>query len=152
MPETPEIYTSPHVLEYPYVRSVGPVIGAFLTALRDGKLVGTRGAKGQVIVPPTEYDPETGAETSEIVEIGPGGVVESWAWVGQPRDDAPLAEPFAWVLVTPDGADSAMLHCLEATGPEAISTGMRVTASFKAAGERVGEIQDLRCFVAESAS
>ena len=38
------IYRSDHVLEYPFVRSVGPVIGAFLTGLRDGKVVGTRAA------------------------------------------------------------------------------------------------------------
>ena len=66
------IYRSDHVLEYPFVRSVGPVIGAFLTGLRDGKVVGTRGSGGRVIVPPTEYDPETGEETSGVVEVGPG--------------------------------------------------------------------------------
>jgi len=37
MAEEAVIYRSDHVLEYPYVRSVGPVVGAFLTALRDGK-------------------------------------------------------------------------------------------------------------------
>jgi hypothetical protein len=52
-------YSADHVLEYPYVRSVGPVIGAFLTGLRDGKVVGIRGTGGKVIVPPTEYDPQT---------------------------------------------------------------------------------------------
>ena len=31
------IYRADHVLEYPYVRSVGPVVGAFLTGLRDGR-------------------------------------------------------------------------------------------------------------------
>ena len=34
------VLTAPHVLEYPYRRSVGPVLGRFFTALRDGKLVG----------------------------------------------------------------------------------------------------------------
>ena len=37
------IYRADHVLEYPFVRSVGPLVGAFLTGLRDGKVVGTRG-------------------------------------------------------------------------------------------------------------
>ena len=32
-------YSADHVLEYPYVRSVGPAVGAFLTGLRDGKVV-----------------------------------------------------------------------------------------------------------------
>ena len=35
-----DVLRAPHVLEYPYVRSVGPVIGAFLTALRDGRMLG----------------------------------------------------------------------------------------------------------------
>jgi uncharacterized protein len=43
MAEEAVIYRSDHVLEYPYVRSVGPVVGAFLTGLRDGKVVGIRG-------------------------------------------------------------------------------------------------------------
>ena len=44
MAEEAVIYRSDHVLEYPYVRSVGPVVGAFLTGLRDGKVVGIRGS------------------------------------------------------------------------------------------------------------
>ena len=39
------LYQSDHVLEYPYARSVGPVIGAFLTGLRDGRILGA-GAAG----------------------------------------------------------------------------------------------------------
>ena len=41
-----EVLTSAHVLEYPYSRSVGPVIGAFLTGLRDGVILGARAAGG----------------------------------------------------------------------------------------------------------
>ena len=63
MAEEAVIYRSDHVLEYPYVRSVGPVVGAFLTGFRDGRVVGTRGTGGRVLVPPTEYDPDTGEET-----------------------------------------------------------------------------------------
>ena len=52
--------TATWTLEFPYRRSVGPVIGAFLTGLRDHKVVGVRTAGGRVLVPPFEYDPETG--------------------------------------------------------------------------------------------
>ena len=76
------IYRADHVLEYPFVRSVGPVVGAFLTGLRDGKVVGIKGSGGRVIVPPTEYDPETGEETSGVVDVGPEGTVTSWSWAG----------------------------------------------------------------------
>jgi uncharacterized OB-fold protein len=76
MPESEALHAI-HRLEYPYSRSVGPVIGAFLTGLRDGKLFGVTGVGGSVIVPPTEYDPITGDDTGEMVEVGPAGVVES---------------------------------------------------------------------------
>ena len=56
-------------MELPYRRSVGPVVGAFLTALRDGRLVGSRTAAGRVIVPPLEYDPDTGDAVDEIVDV-----------------------------------------------------------------------------------
>ena len=146
-----EIYTSDHVLEYPYVRSVGPVVGAFLTALRDGRVVGTRGSGGRVIVPPTEYDPETGEETSDVVEVGPEGTVTSWSWVGRPRPKHPLAIPFAWVLVKFDGADTSFLHVLPASRPEDVSTGMRVRPEFAAEADRVGHVKDISHFVAAEA-
>ena len=141
------VYRADHVLEYPFVRSVGPVVGAFLTGLRDGRVVGTRGTGGRVIVPPTEYDPETAAETGALVEVGPEGTVESWAWVVRPAPQHPLDHPFAWALVRLDGAGTSILHALDAGSPEAVSTGMRVRADFVAAGERIGRIQDIRAFV-----
>ncbi len=141
------VLTSAHVLEYPYSRSVGPVIGAFLTGLRDGKIVGATGSDGTVIVPPTEYDPQTAEDTGAIVEVGPEGTVESWAWVRDPAPQHPLAHPFAWVLVRLDGAGTSMLHALDAGSSDRVSTGMRVRADFRPADERVGRIQDIRAFV-----
>ena len=140
-------YSATHVLEYPYVRSVGPAVGAFLSALRDGRVVGIRGSGGRVIVPPTEYDPDTGEETTDVVDVGPEGVVTSWAWVGHPRPKHPLDEPFAWVLVHFDGADTSFLHVLRAAHPADVSTGMRVRPEFAPEGERVGHVNDIRCFV-----
>jgi uncharacterized OB-fold protein len=140
-------YSADHVLEYPYVRSVGPVIGAFLTGLRDGKVVGVRGTGGKVIVPPTEYDPDTGEETTDIVDVGPEGVVTSWSWVPRPRPKHPLQEPFAWVLVQFDGADTSFLHVLPAGDMSGVHTGMRVRPEFIAAEERVGHVNDIRHFV-----
>jgi len=148
MPESEALHAS-HVLEYPYSRSVGPVIGAFLTGLRDGKLTGVRGAGGSVIVPPTEYDPATGEDTGEMVDVGPGGVIESWAWVSDPLPKHPLAKPFAWALIRLDGADTAMLHVVDAGGPDKIATGDRVTVRFRPAAERIGAMADIDAFVPE---
>ena len=84
-----DVLRAPHVLEYPYSRSVGPVIGAFLTGLREGRILGasSRDAQGKatVIVPPTEYDPITGADVGDMVEVGPSGVVTTWSWAAPAR-------------------------------------------------------------------
>jgi len=147
-----EVLTSTHVLEYPYSRSVGPVIGAFLTGLRDGRILGVRASGASVVVPPTEYDPTTAEPTGELVEVGPGGTVESWAWVTEARPGQPLDHPFAWVLVRLDGATTAMLHVLDARTAESVRTGMRVRPEFVPAAQRVGRIQDIRAFVPEGGS
>jgi uncharacterized protein len=148
MPDEPVIYRADHVLEYPFVRSVGPVVGAFLTGLRDGKVVGTKGSGGRVIVPPTEYDPDTGEATSEMVEVGPEGTVASWSWVAYPGSKQPLEQPFAWVLVRFDGADTSFLHVLPASSPDEVSTGMRVRPQFRTEADRVGHVKDIEHFVA----
>ncbi|HUY20916.1 MAG TPA: OB-fold domain-containing protein [Acidimicrobiales bacterium] len=149
-----EVLRAPHVLEYPYVRSVGPVIGAFLTALRDdGRILGARSSAADgsptVVVPPTEYDPITGEDVGELVEVGPGGVVTTWSWAAAPKKGQPLGRPFAWALVLLDGADTAMLHVVDAGSPDAMASGMRVTAKLRPAAERLGQLADIECFVPE---
>ena len=134
-------------LEFPYKRSLGPMVSAFLTGLRDCRLVGVRTAAGKVLVPPLEYDPDTGDPTGAVVEVADPGVIEEWAWVREPLRTHPLDRPFAWVLVRPDGADTTMLHVLDADSPEAVQRGMRVRARWRA--ERRGHITDLECFEAD---
>lgn len=136
-----------HVLEYPYRRSVGPVMGRFFTGLRDRRIEGVRTGDGSVVVPPLEYDPATGAAVGDFVEVGPGGVVTTWAWVTTPRPKHPLDRPFAWALIKLDGADTAMLHAVDAGSAEKMKTGMRVKPRWRE--ERVGEIRDLACFEPE---
>jgi uncharacterized protein len=142
---TEEVLRAPHVLEYAYTRSVGPVIGRFFTGLRDQKIEGIKGTRGQVIVPPVEYDPQTADALTEFVEVGQSGVVTTWAWVNEPRSNNPLQKPFAWALIKLDGADTAMLHLVDAGSN--MKTGMRVRARWRA--ERDGRIQDIECFEVE---
>ncbi len=147
VPQIGEVLSDHHVLEYPYARSVGPVLGGFLTALREGRILGAKASRGKVVVPPTEYDPETAEPTGELVEVGPEGTVVTWAWVEQPRPEHPLDHPFAWALVRLEGADTSLLHVVDAGSPQAVSSGMAVVADFRPAGERQGRLQDIRAFV-----
>jgi uncharacterized OB-fold protein len=100
-----------------------------------------------VLCPPLEYDPETGAAVDDIVELGDTGTVRSWSWVAEPLRKHPLDRPFAWALVQIDGADTTLLHALDALSADAVSTGMRVKVRWK--GERIGHISDIECFEAE---
>lgn len=143
-PRPSELLMASHVLEYPYRRSVGPVIGRFLAGLKERRIEGIRTLEGRVLVPPVEYDPVTGESLAEFVEVGPAGVVTTWAWVTTPRAKHPLDRPFAWALVRPDGADTALLHAVDAGDPARMRTGMRVTPRWR--DERVGEIHDIVCF------
>lgn len=138
------VLRAPLVIEYPFTRTTGPVIGAFLTGLRERLLLGIRGSQGQVLVPPTEYDPVTGDELSELVEVGPGAVVDTWCWVREPMPKHPLQHPFAWALVRPDGADVGFLQAVDAGSRDVMSTGMRVQPRW--ADEREGTIHDLSCW------
>ena len=142
----PEL-SATYALEYSYHRSVGPVIGRFLTGLRDRRLEGIVASDGKVIVPPLESDPQTGETLDRFVEVGSAGVVTSWAWVVQPREKHPLYRPFAWALIRLDGADTSMLHAVDAGSEAKMSTGMRVSVRWRETTS--GQIGDILCFEPE---
>lgn len=148
-----EVLSAPNVLEYPYTRTTGPVIGRFMTGLGEGRIEGIRSSDGRVVVPPTEFDPVTGEDLApeQMVEVGRAGTVTTWAWVPEPRDKHPLGRPFAFALIRLDGADTGLLHAVDVGDETAMSTGMRVRARFKPEAEREGHILDIECFEPEDA-
>ena len=140
----PRTLSAPVTVAFDYTRSTGPVLGRFLSGLRDGVVVGARTSEGKVVVPPPEFDPVTYAPTEEFVEVADTGTVASWTWVPEPVKGQPLDRPFAFVLVTLDGADAPLLHALDVGSPNDVSTGMRVRVRWRV--ERVGAITDIECF------
>ena len=135
---------APLEVSFDYTRSTGPVIGRFLTGLRDGRLIGARLSDGRVVVPPPEFDPVTHEPVTDFVEVGAAGTVISWSWVSEPVAGQPFDRPFAWVLVRLDGADTPLLHALDVASPADVDTGARVQVRW--ADERVGAITDIACF------
>jgi len=135
---------APLEIGFDYTRSLGPVLSQFMTALAGRRILGSRGADGRVHAPPFEYDPATFAPPAELVEVGPEGTVTSWSWAGQPLEGQPLAHPFAWALIRLDGADTAMLHAVDAGSAAAMATGMRVRVRW--AASPAGHIRDIACF------
>jgi uncharacterized protein len=139
--------SAPLRLSFDYTRSVGPLLSQFFTALRGRRVVGVRGSDGRVLVPPAEYDPVTYEPLTEVVPVSAVGTVQSWTWQADPLEGQPLDRPFAWALITLDGADTPLLHAVDvgaAGSSESISTGARVHVHWL--DEPVGAITDIAYF------
>lgn len=133
--------SAPLRLEFDYTRSLGPVLSRFMSGLRDGRILGARTSDGRVVVPPTEFDPVSHEAVTDFVEVGQTGTVTTWTWVSSPVPGQPLEHPFAFALVLLDGADTPILHAVDAGTADAMSTGMRVRARWRE--DRQGHVQDL---------
>jgi uncharacterized OB-fold protein len=136
--------SAPLTLSFDYTRSVGSTLGKFFTALRERRVLGVRGSDGRVHVPPAEYDPVTYEPLGEMVPVSAVGTVVSWTWQPEPLEGQPLDRPFAWALITLDGADTPLIHAVDAGTPEAIRSGTRVHVHW--ADETVGAITDIAYF------
>jgi uncharacterized protein len=132
-------------ITFPYKRSLGPVVGAFMSALTEQRILGIR-CGDRVLVPPMEWDPATGDELDvDLVEVGPAGTVESFTWVPVASVQHPLDRPFAFAFIRLDGATTPMLHAVDSGSREAIAVGARVAPRWR--GTRLGRIDDIVCFV-----
>lgn len=141
------LLTAPFVLEYKYKRTVGPIIGKFLTGLRDGKILAAKTTRGPVVFPPLEYDPQTGEAIEGLVELSGTGTIRTAVVVNKPLRQHLRQEPFAFALVELDGADTAMMHIVTGDLSKA-KAGARVRAVF--AENRVGYITDISHFEVEA--
>jgi uncharacterized OB-fold protein len=137
-----------HELAFSYRRSVGGADRIFLAGLERGEIWASLGADGRVSVPPEDWDPETGAPAVDIVRVGDGGVVRTWSWIAEPQPGDPLGRPHALALIQLRGADTALLHVVDAD-QEDMHTGMRVEADWRP--DRVGSVRDIRAFVPRAA-
>jgi uncharacterized OB-fold protein len=135
---------APLEIGFDYTRSLGPTLSQFMAALAGRRILGSRGADGRVHAPPFEFDPVTFDPPAELVQVGPDGTVTSWAWAPHPLEGQPLAQPFAWALIRLDGADTAMLHAVDAGSAEAMRTGMRVRPRWSL--RTTGDIHSIACF------
>jgi uncharacterized OB-fold protein len=97
-----------------------------------------------VYAPPFEFDPLTGQPPADLIEVGPAGTVVTWTWASRPLDGQPLDRPFGWAMIRLDGADTSMLHAVDAGSADAMATGMRVRPRWS---DRTGTgITDIACF------
>ena len=133
--------SAPLDIGFDYTRSLGPTLSRFVTGLAQRRILGARGEDGRVHVPPPEYDPVTGKPLSDLVEVAHTGTVTSWCRQPEPLAGQPLQHPFTWAFITLDGADTPMLHAVDA---DEVHTGMRVRARWADTGGN--GVRDIVCF------
>lgn len=138
-----------------FTYAAGETASRFLAALRDEqKIYGKRCPTcRRVLVPARSFCPRCFAETSEWIEVGPGGTLVAFTPLPSSGGEAGADSPFpmgeglgtrALALIRLDGADTNLLHLLEGREPQAWQIGMRLEAVF--AAERVGSIRDILYF------
>lgn len=103
-------------LTMPYTLTTGSAVGSFLTALSQRRILGSRPRSGgRVVAPAQDYCGDTGEQT-ELVEVGPGGVITALTTT----PDQTL------IMIKLDGADGPMLHRLVGSA-DGVEVGSRVT-------------------------
>jgi uncharacterized OB-fold protein len=123
----------------------------FFNALREeGKILATRDAQGNVMIPPRPVCGLSGLPMDEWVEVGPDGVLAGCTIVYVPFIDPMTGVqrpvPYGFGLVRFSGADTSIYHLLDATEPGQIGVGKRVEAVLKPSEERTGSLADIRHF------
>ncbi len=139
-----QVLRAPLEIGFAYTRSTGPTLSRFLAGLAGRQILGARGSDGRVHAPPFEFDPVTFAPPGDLVPVGPEGTVLTWTWMVRPVAGQPLDRPFGWALIRLDGADTGLLHAVDAGSAAAMRTGMRVRVRW--AGRPAGDIRDITCF------
>ncbi|MGH7893222.1 MAG: OB-fold domain-containing protein [Candidatus Binatia bacterium] len=134
-------------MEFPYKHSTGETIGRFLAGLKEQKKIWGQRVKGQgVVVPPLGYSEVDASAGGAWVEVQPTGIVTAVAGVTKPLEHLhPASQPFAFILVKLDGADTALAHVVT-DGHERVKVGSRVEAVWAADDARTGTIRDIARF------
>jgi uncharacterized OB-fold protein len=131
-----------------YTHALGETASWFYTQLRDNKkLYGRRDSKsGRVLVPPRAFSDQTLEPTTEWVEVGPAGHIETFTIVYEAFNGLP-PPPYAFGFIQLEGADTAIggfIRGLELTDPskatEKLAVGAKVMTQFSE--KRTGDILD----------
>ena len=135
------------VMEFPYRHSTGEAIGRFLAGLKEQKKIWGQRVAGQgVVVPPLGYSEVDGSADAQWVEVADRGVVTAFAIVHKPIAQLhPYEQPFAFVLVRLEGADTSLPHVV-ADDLSQLRIGTRVEAVWKSDADRVGSLRDIERF------
>ena len=146
-PGTVEPMYQEQAMEFPYKHSTGETVGRFLAGLKEQKTIWGQRVAGQgVVVPPMGYSELDGRGGGEWVAVQDTGVITAAAVVREPIARLhPFEQPFAFVLVKLDGADTALAHVVR-DDLDQVKVGARVQADWKPDDQRIGSVRDIAAF------
>ncbi len=121
---------TPVSLDYDY--SAGQSASRFLRGIKEGRLLGQRcPVDGRVYFPSRGSCPQHAVTFGEeTVELSDKGTIVTFSIVRVPSANIPLELPYITVNVLLDGADTILMHVLDAELDQ-VHMGMRVQAAWK---------------------
>jgi uncharacterized OB-fold protein len=143
-----ELMTRQETWNITYNHALGETASWFFAQIRDNaKIYGRRcAASGRVMVPPRSFSDQTLRPTTEWVEVGPGGRIETFTIVYEQFQNLP-DPPYVLGYVLLDGGDAAMggfFKSIDLTDPAKavakLKIGTRVITRF--AEQRTGDVLD----------
>jgi uncharacterized OB-fold protein len=136
---------TPVSLQYDY--SAGQSASLFLRAIEQGKLLGQRcPVDGRVYFPSRGSCPQHGVGFGdEVVELSDKGTIVTFSIVRVPSEVIPLELPYITVNILLDGADTILMHVLDAK-IEDVRMGMRVQAVWKPESEWTSSTENILYF------
>jgi uncharacterized OB-fold protein len=141
-----EVFLQPIQLDYRYTAGVSA--SRFLRAVADGKLLGqTCPVDGRVYFPSRGSCPQHAVPFTDdgVVELPDKGTIVTYSIVRVPSENIPLELPYITVQVLLDGADTVLMHVLDAE-LESVRMGMRVQAVWKPKEEWTTSLQNIMYF------
>ncbi|MEW6440123.1 MAG: Zn-ribbon domain-containing OB-fold protein [bacterium] len=133
-----------------YRHDAGPVVSEFFRLLEEeGRITGRRCPEcGRVLLPPRGFCDRCFVDTTERVEIGHKGIIETFTVVYQTFEGLPEA-PYCIAYVRLEGADTAMLNYVRGVdlhdrqrSLERLRVGAAVRVTLAPREDRRGKVTD----------
>jgi uncharacterized OB-fold protein len=147
-----ELIEVTELVSIPHKFSTGPVMGRFLSEIRDNKrIVANKCPKcGRIQLPPRIVCAECHCQVDEWVELAPRGEIRSYDVTFVPTLNPLTGKmrevPYTTASILLDGGDETLMHFLDVTDPKKLRVGMRCEAVFAPDGERQGRVTDIIYF------
>lgn len=136
-------------LDAQFAWDTGIAIGAFLSGLRDGIILGAKCHQcHRIIVPPRIVCEWCFRPIQDFFPLKDTGVVNTFSLCYVTWDVKRISEPEIPAVIEIDGASKlhGILHKLGEISPQDVHIGMKVQAVWKPVEQRTGSITDIRYF------